>query len=287
LLEQPSQELLIRRPAVEVPAAPQQQGLLQRPLELVVALLGVAVLVGLARLDGLALETVVPQQGLVSLGERRPFSAWRHGGRQPVGAVELGHAAQLEQGVLKPLAQALETLGEADRAGLPVRVCQHEVVDQVVKQQTIDGHPQFGAVREVTGPEASRMMDLGEEDLLGVAVQRPPGFDPPLQGAKLTVGETAGEAALQVGEQGFGLQAGVELEHDFELRPDIDEGVRSRSPVAVHAFDLRRQPPEAAILARRLGAHAGLGGGQFLGQSVPVEMMQSADLVIRNHREPP
>ncbi len=53
--EQLPQERLIRRAADEVPAAAQHQGLVQRPLELPVALLHVAVLVRLRRVDRLPL----------------------------------------------------------------------------------------------------------------------------------------------------------------------------------------------------------------------------------------
>ena len=286
LLEQPPQERLVGHSTDEVAAAPQQQRLLQRSLELVVALFGVAVLVGVAGLDGLALQSVVPQQGLVSLGEHRPVRPRRHGRRQPVGAVEQRHTVQFPEGVLESLAEALVALGGADRPGLPVRVGQHEVVDQVVERRAVDGHPQVGAVGEVTGRQPTGMMDLSEEDLLGLAVQGPPGLDPPLQGAELVVGEAAGKATLQIGEQGLGLQAGVELQHRFELGPDVREGVRPGPPIAVHAFDLRREPPEAAILASRLGAHAGLGGGQFRGQSLSVETTKPPDLLVLNHREP-
>ena len=118
----------------------------------------------------------------------------------------------------KPFAEALAALGEADRAGLPVRVGQHEVVDQVVERAAVDGHAQVGAVGEVAGAQPAGVMHLGEEDLLGRPVQGPPLLDAPLQGPQLAVGEAAGEAALQVGEQGLGLQAGVELQLLFELR---------------------------------------------------------------------
>jgi hypothetical protein len=69
LLEQPTQERLVGRSVGEVPAARQQERLIQGTLERPVALLHIAVLVGLRRLDGLALQTVVPQQRLVTLGE--------------------------------------------------------------------------------------------------------------------------------------------------------------------------------------------------------------------------
>jgi hypothetical protein len=286
LLEVPSQECLVGGPAGEVAAAPQEQRLLQRSFELAMALFGVAVLVGVTGLDGLALQTVVPQQGLVSLREGRSLGPRWHGRRQPVGAMQQRHAAQFPEGILQAFAEALIALGETDRACLPVRVRQHEVVDQVVERRAEDGHPQLGAVREVTGTQPSRRMDLVEEDLLGLAVQGPPGLDPPLQSAELVVGEATGKAALQVGEQGLGLQTGVQLQQGFELRPDIGERVRPGPPIAAHAFDLRRQPTEPAILTSRLGAQASLGSCQILGQSLSVETAEPPDLLVLNHRKP-
>jgi len=61
LAEQLPQEHRVAVAAGEVPAAPQHQGLVYRLLEAMVPLLHVAVLVALARLNGLPLQTVVPQ----------------------------------------------------------------------------------------------------------------------------------------------------------------------------------------------------------------------------------
>jgi hypothetical protein len=59
--EQLPQELRVAVAAGEVSVAPQHQGLIHRLLEAMVPLLHVAVLVPLARLNGLPLQTVVPQ----------------------------------------------------------------------------------------------------------------------------------------------------------------------------------------------------------------------------------
>jgi hypothetical protein len=93
LLAQLPQELLVGRPAVEVAAAAQQQGLLQGPLEAVVALLAVAILVGLAGLDGLAGHAVVGQQGPVALGEQLGVGRLVDRQAHAVGAVLRRHAA--------------------------------------------------------------------------------------------------------------------------------------------------------------------------------------------------
>jgi hypothetical protein len=121
-----------------------------------------------------------------------------------------GDTAQLGQGILQAVAEALEALGEADRARLPVRVGQHEVVDQVRERLAVDGHLQAAGVREVGGAQPAGFVDLAEEHLLGRPVQGTPLLDVPLQGAQLPVGKAARVLALQPLEHGLGLQAGVE-----------------------------------------------------------------------------
>jgi hypothetical protein len=178
------QEGRVRRTVGEVAAAPQQQRLVQGPLELVVALLDVAVFVALAGLYRLASQAVVPQQRLVALLERpRPLDARLDGCRQPIRAVQLGHAAQFPQGVLQALAEALQALGETDRARLPIGVGEHEVVDQVGERASVQRHAQVGAMGEVAGGQSAGIMHLGEEHLLGRSAEGTPAAHAPLQGA--------------------------------------------------------------------------------------------------------
>jgi hypothetical protein len=250
------------------------------------ALLDVAVLVGLGRLDGLALQTVVTQQRLIPPREGVPCRPRRHGGGQPVGAVQLGHAAESPQGVLQAVAEALVALGEAHRAGLPVGVGEHEVVDQVLQRRAGDGHPQVSAVGEVAGGEATGVMDLGEEDLPGRPLLGPPLLDPPLQGPHLSVGEATGELPLQVEEQGLGLQAGVEAELFLQLRPDVGEGVGPCPPGVVHAY-LAGQAVKPPVLACGLGVHAGPGRGLLPEDAGAVESVQASHLLIGDHPGPP
>jgi hypothetical protein len=283
-----AQERQVAVPAGEVSAAPHHQRLVHTPLELVVALFRVAVLVALAGLDGLAMQAVVTQQRLITLLERlRSFDARLHGRRQPIRAMHLRHAAQFPQRVLQPVAEALQAFREAERDRLPIGVREHEMIEQVRKRTAVDRHAQVAAVREVAGSEPTWMMDLGEEDLFGCAVQSPPGLEPPLQGAQLAVGETARETTLQVGEQGLGLQSGIEAEHLIEVRPDVGEGVGPGAIVAVHASDLAGQLAKPPVLAGGLGIDAGLVGGLFLGAGLQVEVAQAAHLLIGDHPKPP
>jgi len=287
LREQLPEERLVGGLAGKVPAAAQHQGLVQGPLELAVALLDVAVLVGLAGVDGLAAHPVVAQQGLVTLLEDLPVAPGGHRRRQAVGAVDLRDAAQLPPGVLHARAEALEALGEADRTRLPVRVGQHVVVHQVREGRARDRHAQVGAVGEVTGAQAAGPMHLGEEHFLGRAVQGPPALDVALQRPQLALGKPAGVLALEPVEQGLGLQAGVQGQLLLDLGPDLGEGVRACPPRTLHGSHLAGQAAEPAVLAGGLVVHAGLGRCLALGESPQVEAAEAAHLRIGDHPKPP
>ena len=206
------EEQLIVASAGEIAAAPEHQGLVDGLLEPVMTLLDVAILVGLARLDRLTFQAVMREQSLVSPSEHFRVGIAVDRGGQAIGAVTPGDSSQFPQGVLQPFAEALEALGEADGAGLPVGIGEHEVVDQVVERLAEEGDAELGHAGEVTLGEPTRLMDLGEEDLLGRPFKGSPLFDPPLQGPELDVGEAAREAALQVEEEGLGLESRVEPE---------------------------------------------------------------------------
>jgi hypothetical protein len=70
------------------------------------------------------------------------------------------------------------------------------VVDQVVEGRARDGHTQFGAVREVAGTQPSRMVNLGEEYLLGRSGKGMPLLDAALQGPQLAIGKASRKAML-------------------------------------------------------------------------------------------
>lgn len=184
--------------------------------------------------------------------------------------MQLRDAAQLGQGVLQAIAEALKALGEADRAALPVGVGQDEVVDQVSKRLAVDGHVQITGVGEVGGTQLARLMHLAKEDLLGWPVQGTPLLDVPLQSAQLSLSKAARIEALQPVKHGFGLQAGVEDQLFLDLRPDIGERIGACSPGMLHAY-LTGQLAEPAILAGSLVVDAGLGGGLTFGQTLLIQ----------------
>lgn len=193
---QVAQERRIGFLAREVMTATQQQRLLHRTFEAMMALLAITVLVTRVRIDRLRLDLVVRHQRLITARELlRPRSLNRQ--RHAIGAMELRHAAECPHRILKPRTETLETLGETERHMFPVRVRQHEVVDQVRERLAVDRHAQLGHVREVGGAQPTRRMLLREEDFLGRTARRQPVLDAPLQRPQLPVGELAGMSPLQ------------------------------------------------------------------------------------------
>jgi hypothetical protein len=142
-------KLRVRLPAGKIPAAAQHQRLVQRLLETPVPLFDVPVLVGMVRLDLLAAQTVMSQQRLITLAELLALRQVVHRRAQAIGPVPSRHTPQFPQGILQAFAQTLEALREADRQRLPIRVSQHEVINQMLERLPLDGHAQVIHVREV------------------------------------------------------------------------------------------------------------------------------------------
>jgi hypothetical protein len=254
------EERLVVASTGEIAAPTKHQGLVDRLLETVMTLFDVAILVGLSRLDCLAFEMVMREQRLVSLSEHLGSRIAVDRGGQAIGAVSPGDSSQFPQGVLETFAEALEAFGEADGARLPVGIGEHEVIDQVVEGFAEDGDAEFGHAGEVALGEPARLMNLGEEDLLGRPFEDAPEFDPPLQGPELDVGKTAREAALQVEKEGLGLEPRVESEHFEQFGPDILERVLP-GPPGMGDSPLTGERVGVAVLACRLLVNAGLVGG--------------------------
>ena len=99
----------------------------------------------------------------------------------------------------------------------------NEVIDLVIERLAEAGDAELGHAGEVALSEPPRLVDLGEEDLLGWTFEGPPLFDPTLQGAELDVGETTGESTLDVEEEGLGLKPRVAPEQVDEFGPEVLE----------------------------------------------------------------
>jgi hypothetical protein len=230
LIHKLSQKLLVLRPARKISAATQHQRLSGRFLETPMPLLHIAVLVGVSRLDLLACHLVMIHQPLVSLRELLLVRSIVHRQTHPVGTMPPRHGTQLPQRVLKTFAQTLEALRKADRRRLPVRVGQHEVVDQVVKALALDRHAQLVHRGEVRCAQPARLMHLREEHLLRRTGLRTPAFDVPLQRPQLAVRKTTRIAPLQLAEDRLGLQPRIAVEQFTNLVPHCLERIGPRRP---------------------------------------------------------
>ena len=281
-----AQKLAIRFAADKVAAATQQQGLVHRLFETPVPLLDVAVLVGVIGLDLLADHPVVIQQGLIALRELAAFAQIVHRRAQAIGPVTRRHRPQLRQGVLQPVTEALETLREADRRRLPVRVRQHEVIEQVLEALSLDRHLQVAHVREVRGRQPARLMHLRKEDFLRRPGQGTPTLHLALQRAQLPVGKPTGVAPLQLAEEGLGLESRLALQQRTHFGPNLCERIDARPPV-MRPGQRTGQLLLPAILACGLLVHVRphcRRSQRLPGRQQPPHLPH---LLVRDHRKPP
>lgn len=276
------EERLIVASIGEIAAASEHQGLIDGLLEAAMTLFDIAILVGLSRLDRLTFEPVMGEQSLVTSSEQLGFGVAVDRGGQAIGAVSPGNSSQFPQGVLQALAEALEALGEADGAGLPVGIGEHDVIDHVVERLAEDGDAELGHAGEVALGETTWLVDLGEEDLLGRPFEGSPQFDPPLQATELDIGESPRIAALQVEEEGLGLKARIEPEQVEEFGPDVLERVLP-GPPGMRDSSLTGEQVGVAVLAYRLlvefGPVGGIGQCGFGLEQLP----QPPELTIGDH----
>ena len=255
--------------AGKLPAAAEQQRLVDRGLEVPVRRLRVAVLVRLPRVGPLARHAVVRQQvavpGLELAGRRQVV----HGRGQTVGAVPPRHAAQFPERVLQAVGQRLERLGGAHRHGFPVRVGQHEVVHHVVEPPAGDRDVQRVHVGEVGGREVAGRVDLAEHDGLPRPVSRPPLPDAAFEGAAMRIEELTRMLAAQPVEERLGEQPGLGLEPRLDHRPDRRERIEPRAIGPRRSRRLPRAGQRAviAVVSGGLVAHAGSPGRRGQGRS--------------------
>lgn len=226
------QERLVIDGAGKVSTTTQQQRLLHGVFEMPVRRLGIAIFVGLPRLDLLACQAVMFQQALVTFREVASLRQIVHRTAHPVAAMPLGYATQLPQRVLQAHTQALEALGKTERHRLPIRVGQHEVIDQMIEPLPRDGHVQTVHVREVRSAQPARMMNLAEVHLPPRPVRGPPLLDAPLQRPQLSLVKPSRILPQKPIPQGLGLELGRLLQLRGHFRPDLGERVHARAPRA-------------------------------------------------------
>ena len=179
-------------------------------------------------------------------------------GRQIIGAMLLGHTAQAPQRRLQPRAQGLEALARADRYGLPVRVREHAVVQQMRKRLAGQRDLQLTHVGEIRLRLLARHVHLREEHLPQRSRPGAPGMKAPLQRTQLADTEAPGIAFVQLRPDRLGFQTAVLSQQRLNLRPHLDKWVRARPPGVGH-LRLRRNPTRPRVLARCRVAHPRLG----------------------------
>jgi len=146
-LRQLTQELLVCRSTREIPASTQQQRLRDRLLEPSMALLTIAVLMAARRVGRFALDAVVIKQSLIPRRELLRLAVRVDRQRQPIGPMMRRRPAQFPIRVLHPGTQVREILREAHHHVFPVRMGQHEMIQQMIEPLARDGHLQAAHVR--------------------------------------------------------------------------------------------------------------------------------------------
>ena len=152
-----------------------------------------------------------------------------HRGAETVAAVSLRHAAQFPQRILQTVRERLERLGNAQRHRLPVRVGQHEVVDQVIEPLPGNGDIQRVHVGEVGRREIAGLVHLTEHDGLAGSVRRSPLPHATFEGAAMRIEELARVLAPQPVEKRLGKQSRLGLEPLLDCRPNRRKRVETRA----------------------------------------------------------
>jgi hypothetical protein len=230
LRDQLRQETFILLAVGEVAAAAQQERLLDGGLQMTVRGFDVAVLMGLAGVGPLRLDLVVIHQVLIACAKLAILREVVHRCAEAVAAVPSRHAPQLPQRLLEPAAECLKRLRKADGDGLPIRVREREVIQQVLEWLAGDRHPQRVHDREIRGRQVARVVNLREHHLRPWPVRAPPVPDPSLERPPLRIGELPGMPVLQPREQGEGPQAWLGVQANLDLRPDLGERILAGSP---------------------------------------------------------
>ena len=282
-----SQEARVLLAAGEVPATTQEQRLVDGGLEVVVRRFGVAVLVRLTGVDPLPRQAVVIQEIAVAGAEFPRRRQVVHRRAEAVAAVLPGHAPEFPQGVLQPLRECLERLRRAHRHRFPIRVRQHEVVDEMVERPPRHRDAERVHAGEVGRGQVAGFVDLPEDRELARTVGGPPLPHPTLERAAVRIEEHAGVLAAEPVEERLGRELRLRPQLNFHLRPDGCEGVDAGAVRPRHLLADARQRLVIAVMASCLVGHPCPPGRMGQWSSSVEKSPQLADLAIRDHRRSP
>ena len=255
---------------LEVAGAAQVQGVIDGGFEMAVGAFDGAVFMGDAPVVAGGIHAVVFAKamvfggGIVAGGPREVLE----GGREAVGPVLPGGAADGMEGVLQPFGERGEAfaaqhdmdVGEAGER-------QPEVAEHVIQLPAGNVDAQIAHAGEVRDAHPAGRVVLQEDDLLLGAVLGLPFAHPPLQGAL--------DARLQFGMEahhflvdGHGPDAGAGLKYLLHFVDDIRK--RVSSPPAAPRLRLRERVGLRIEPVAGRAAEAGLGGGHRDGVFSPV-----------------
>jgi hypothetical protein len=163
--------------------------------------------------------------------------------------------AQVPQGRLQTLRQGLERLRCTERHRLPVRVGQHEVVNQMIQRLLGDRDAERVHAREIRRGEVARLMDLAKHHLAVGAGEGPPLSHPPLEGPAMRIEKPTRMLVANPVEQCLGQKPGLGPQPFFDRRPNIGERIDPRA-VSARRFSRTRQLPMIAVMSGGLLTHA-------------------------------
>jgi hypothetical protein len=241
----------------------------------------------LAHIDPLAGQAIVVQQSPVAalkLALGRQIVDRR---AQAIAAVPPRRASQFPQRVLQAVGQCLERLRRADGYRFPVRVREHEVINQVLEAFAEDGHSQGVHAGEIGGGQISCVMHLAEHDRTRRAGRGAPALNAPLERAALALRKLSGMLLQQPVEQRLGVQARLCFQSFLGLLPQLRRQWILPRAIGARPLLCAGQRTQGAILACGFFVHArppGCDRQPLLRFQVPKQLPH---LSIRDHRKPP
>ena len=275
---------LVGLPTLEIVAATKDELVLYGPLQTVVPLFNLPVLMWTRRLRMPRVHPVVAQQCLIAFGEVFTALALQVTYRTAHRRVQPGRTCTAHERMLQAFRERLEALRPADRAGLPIGICQHKVKQQIRGRLPLYRYLQYVEAREV-----------GLRTLPGGILpgrSRPPSELPPWPSTALRAA-----AAYATGPAGtcpdvgaatrqrapFHLEAGIDFQKNPGFIPHLRERILTRAP-CVGLLCMARHLAQTHIFARRSLAHASLGRCRCYGYILFHDQLEKKkDLLIGNH----